>query len=369
VAREALEQFLAVRNEPVYVVARLEPPDVVTLADSARRRGVPTLASATHCFLCGAPAELDRVLETATARIGQPIHRDTDTARPAATAPLDGLRPLPISASSPLIMGVLNVTPDSFSDGGRFNRTDRAIERAREIAAEGADILDVGGESTRPGSDSVPAETEIARVVPVIRALGGAYPIPISIDTSKSVVASAAIEAGASIVNDVTGLRADAALAQVAARAGAPLVLCHIQGTPKTMQNDPQYDDLMHDVCRSLLDSVDNALSAGVVKSRIVLDPGVGFGKRFTDNLEILRRLPEIVSLGFPVLVGASRKSFLGRILDSPPQRRLEASLAAAEIARLGGAAIVRVHDIAETRRFFDTIEAIGGAPPKGRDR
>jgi dihydropteroate synthase len=196
-------------------------------------------------------------------------------------------------------------------------------------------------------------------VVPVIDRLGAHFRVPISIDTHKASIASEALSAGASIVNDVTGLRADPAVAEIAASAGAALIVSHIRGTPKTMHANPQYDDLMREIASELLESARCAAHAGVPRESIIIDPGIGFGKTFEHNAEILRRLPELAGLGLPVLVGASRKSFLGAIVRTPPERRLEGSLAAAALARQGGAAIVRVHDVAETRRFLDTLAAI----------
>jgi dihydropteroate synthase len=259
----------------------------------------------------------------------------------------------------PLIMGILNVTPDSFSDGGAYSTLEAAVRRAEALVEQGADLVDIGGESTRPGSDPVPAEIERQRVIPVIDRLGAHFPVPISIDTHKASIASEALSAGASIVNDVTGLRADPAVAEIAAAAGAALVVSHIRGTPKTMGANPQYDDLMYEIASELLESARCAMRAGVPRESVIIDPGIGFGKTFEHNTEILRRLPELTGLGLPVLVGASRKSFLGAIMGTPPERRLEGSLAAAALARQGGAAIVRVHDVAQTRRFLDTLAAI----------
>jgi dihydropteroate synthase len=255
-------------------------------------------------------------------------------------------------------MGVLNVTPDSFSDGGAHFDPARAIERAWRIADEGADLIDIGGESTRPGAEPVSAESEASRVMPIITGLGSRYPIPISIDTSKGAVARQALVAGADLVNDVSGL-SDPSLAAAAAEFGAPLVVSHIRGTPRTMQADPRYDDPMAEVAAELLAAVSIALREGVASEAILLDPGVGFGKTFENNLEIIRRLPEIAGLGHPVLVGVSRKSFIGQILDRPAGERIEGSLAAGAAALAGGAAMLRVHDVAETRRFFAVWDAL----------
>ncbi|MFN0152594.1 MAG: dihydropteroate synthase [bacterium] len=267
-------------------------------------------------------------------------------------------------SSRPLIMGILNVTPDSFSDGGEHVTPESAIRRAWRLAETGADVIDIGGESTRPGSAPVPVETELDRVLPVIRGLGADFPRPISIDTTKAVVAERALDAGADIINDISGLRSDPRIAKVAADAAAPIVISHIRGTPKTMQSNPHYHDVMAEVAAELIESAMFAVSTGAKRDSIWIDPGIGFGKSFEDNLEILRRLREISSLGLPVLVGASRKSFLGTILGRGVTERLEGSLAAAEAARLGGASMIRVHDVAETRRFLDTLDAIFGANP-----
>jgi dihydropteroate synthase len=245
-------------------------------------------------------------------------------------------------ARSVRVMGILNITPDSFSDGGRFERLDAAVAQARRIAAEGADILDIGGESTRPGHAGVDVATELARVLPVLDALGRDFPIPVSIDTTKAVVAAAALQRGATIVNDVWGLTRDADIARVAADADAGLVVMHNRETV-----DPALD-----IVDELLGFFDRALGiarrAGVADSRIVLDPGFGFGKSPDQNLDAIRRLRELKRLGFPVLVGVSRKSTIGLVLDRPVDERLAGTLAMNTFAMLEGADIVRVHDVAE---------------------
>jgi dihydropteroate synthase len=252
-----------------------------------------------------------------------------------------------------LVMGVLNVTPDSFSDGGEFFEPARAIEHALEMEKAGADLLDVGGESTRPGSQSTPAETEIARVLPVLQGLSGRLKIPVSIDTRKADVAEAAISAGTQIINDVSGLNHDPALAELAARRGIPLILLHMRGEPATMQKGPFARDVMKDVTQGLRASAALARKAGVAKTQIILDPGIGFGKSFEQNYELLRRLPELARLGYPLLVGTSRKGFLGATLArdgkaAPGDGRLWATAATVTASILGGAHIVRVHDVAE---------------------
>ena len=246
-------------------------------------------------------------------------------------------------------MGVLNVTPDSFSDGGRFFDAQKAIDAALAMEAAGADILDIGGESTRPGSGGTSAEEELARVLPVLQALSGRLKIPISIDTRKATVAEAAICAGAEIINDVTGLRADAEIAGVAKRHRLPLILMHMRGEPGTMQKQPFARNAVRDVLGGLKRSIAVARRAGVPKSQIIVDPGIGFGKSFKQNYELIARLPEIARLGFPILIGTSRKAFLGKTLDGkPPAERIWGTAATVSASILAGAHIVRVHDVNE---------------------
>ena len=253
-----------------------------------------------------------------------------------------------------LIMGILNVTPDSFSDGGRFLSPDAAVKRALIMEKEGADIIDVGGESSRPGAEPVPVEEELRRVIPVLERLRGKLRIPISIDTTKAEVAEAALRAGASIVNDISALRFDPAMASVVAEFGAGLVLMHMLGTPKTMQQAPHYEDVVTEVRDFLAERAQYAQSQGIPREAIAVDPGIGFGKTVEHNLELLRRLPELVELGFPVLVGPSRKSFIGAILGLGVEERLEGTLAACAVAVVRGADILRVHDVREVRRAAD---------------
>src|SRR5271154_3987644 len=219
-----------------------------------------------------------------------------------------------------LVMGILNVTADSFSDGGLFLDADAAVTRALELERDGADILDIGGESTRPGSQGISAEEELRRVLPVLERLRGKIKIPISVDTSKSEVAEAAAEEGAEIINDVTALRSDPRIAEVARRRKLPLILMHMRGTPRSMQQKPFARDAMRDVTAALRKAAAAALRAGVSKSQIILDPGFGFGKTYEQNFELLARLPELARLGYPLLVGTSRKSFLGRALGGAPE-------------------------------------------------
>ena len=256
-------------------------------------------------------------------------------------------------------MGILNVTPDSFSDGGLFLKTDDAIRRAEALVEEGAALIDVGGESSRPGSDPVPAEEEIRRVVPVIEHLSKRLPIPISIDTSKAGVARRAIAAGARIINDISALRFDPEMAPLAAETGVPVVLMHMQGTPKEMQARPVYADVVREITAFFESRIRFAEQAGIGRDRILLDPGIGFGKTTEHNLEILARLSEFRSLGRPVLIGPSRKSFIGRVLDLPAEERLEGTAAAVAVGILHGASILRVHDVRAMIRVTRMVEAI----------
>ena len=266
-----------------------------------------------------------------------------------------------------LLMGVLNVTPDSFSDGGLFLKADAAVAQAVAMERAGADIIDVGGESTRPGSLGVSAETELARIVPVIAGLRGKIRIPISVDTSKSQVAEAAAEAGAEIVNDVTALRNDPRIAQVARRRKLALVLMHMRGTPRTMQKSPFARDVLRDVAKGLRHAVELARRAGVAKSQIVLDPGIGFGKSSEQNCELLARLPELARLGYPLLLGTSRKSFIGAILEksklsAASGERIWGTAATVAASILQGAHIVRVHDVAEMAQVARVCDAVASA-------
>jgi len=248
-----------------------------------------------------------------------------------------------------LIVGVLNVTEDSFSDGGSFLETGTAVQRGMDMLSEGADIIDVGGESTRPGSGSIPAELEASRVIPVIQDLAKAGVRYISIDTTKADVAVAALEAGATIVNDISGMTFDPEMPQVAADARASVFLMHTRGSPETMQEQIEYEDLMGEVYNYLDQAVNRATGSGIARERICVDPGIGFGKTTDQNIELIGRVGELRSLGTAVMVGASRKSFIGNILGLDVHERLEGSLAAAAASVMCGADIVRVHDVAET--------------------
>ncbi len=260
----------------------------------------------------------------------------------------------------PLVMGIVNVTPDSFSDGGEHFAEEDAVGHGLQLAAQGADILDIGGESTRPGAKSVSTRFEIERVVPVIRQLARQSGVPISVDTSKEAVARAAIEAGASIINDISGFRFDPAMAGLAAASGAGAVLMHIKGRPRTMQQAPRYDDLIGEIRAYLERCLAAAAAAGVDPEQLTVDPGIGFGKTVAHNLSIIRHLETFAGLGRPLVVGASRKSFIGAVNGGiPPQQRLPGSLAAAIAAWRNGARVLRVHDVAETKQALMTAHAI----------
>lgn len=278
-------------------------------------------------------------------------------------------RSLPFGGGRTLVMGVLNVTPDSFSDGGQFLDPRRAVERARELVEEGADIVDVGGESTRPGGERVGIEEEIQRVVPVVEALAGSIGVPVSVDTTKAVVARAALGAGAEIVNDISALRFDAALADEAARAGAGLILMHSRGTPETLHALEPVADIMSEVTSSLRRSVEEAERRGVARASLAVDPGIGFGKSPEQNVELVARLGALAQSfpDFPLLVGTSRKSFIGRLLGGAHvSERLHGTMATVTAAVLYGAHIVRVHDVraaVQTARVAEAIRAVSRQP------
>jgi dihydropteroate synthase len=252
---------------------------------------------------------------------------------------------------SPLIMGILNVTPDSFYDAGRYHRQEDAVAQAEKIIEEGADVIDIGGESTRPSSTPVSEEEELERVIPVVRLVAKRYDIPISVDTYKAGVAQQALDEGAEIVNDISGLRFDPGMAETISRNCAGLVVMHIKGTPGTMQLDPKYDDLLGEVSGSLKGSIDLAVDSGVPLNNIVVDPGIGFGKSLEDNYELIRSIPHFKKLGRPVLIGPSRKSFLWKLLNSGPEEASEGTISAAVFSYLYGADVLRVHDVGGVRR------------------
>ena len=255
------------------------------------------------------------------------------------------------------IMGILNVTPDSFSDGGKYLEPEKAIEHAKRMIEDGADIIDVGGESTRPGSDPVRLEEELQRVVPVIKELSKVVNVPISIDTYKSKVAEAALDAGACVVNDISAMTFDSDMVKVVKKYGASVVLMHIKGTPKNMQENPTYDNVIEEILKYLMDRVNVARDNGI--KQIIVDPGIGFGKRFEHNIEIIRNLKVFREIGYPLLVGPSRKSFIGNILNLPPAERVEGTAAAVTACILNGANIVRVHDVKEMKRVAMVADAL----------
>ena len=250
-----------------------------------------------------------------------------------------------------LIMGILNITPDSFSDGGDFFEKNIAIDRALEMVEQGADIIDIGGESTRPFSDSVSLKEEISRVIPVIEGICKESDVCISIDTTKSKVASEALEAGASVINDISAMEIDSLMVDVALKFNCPIVLMHMKGIPKNMQDNPQYQSLISDIKEYLLARIDFVVSKGIDRNKIIIDPGIGFGKTVENNFEIINNLAQFVKMNFPVLLGASRKSFIGVSLNLPENDRLEGSIAANIIGLQKGAKIFRVHDVVETNR------------------
>jgi dihydropteroate synthase len=317
------------------------------------------------CLLAGTPARYRDLNEKLTgpplgqAQLAAEIHRAlTAFEHPTRGELRCSERILEIGRRT-LIMGVINATPDSFSGDGMAGDVKAMVARGEAMAADGADILDVGGESTRPGAEPMPAEVETERVVPVIEGLAARVRIPISIDTYKSRVAEAALDAGAAIVNDITALRGDPDMAAVAADRGAPVIIMHMLGTPRTMQDNPRYDDLMGEIAAYLWDSVSIAEQAGVPRDQVVIDPGFGFGKTVQHNLEIVRRLGELKSLGQPVLLGPSRKSTIGKVLDLPAEERLEGTLALVALAVANGVDIVRVHDVQAAGRAARMADAV----------
>lgn len=260
-------------------------------------------------------------------------------------------------------MGILNCTPDSFFDGGRYADPESAVARAGQMIAEGADFIDVGGESTRPGSEPVHPLEQIRRTIPVIRSIRERWDGPISIDTTRAEVATQALEAGANWINDISGLRDDPDLAPLAARTGAGMILMHMLGTPRDMQAAPQYSDVVTEVAAFLKERVKECRRAGVAADRIVIDPGIGFGKNLEHNLALLHHTRRFVELGYPLLIGASRKSFIGRLLGDDRADRLEGSLAVAAWTALQGASIIRVHDVGPTRRALTMWSALMTTP------
>lgn len=269
------------------------------------------------------------------------------------------------------LMGILNVTPDSFYDGGRFLDEEKAISRALELAAQGIDILDIGGESSRPGSEPIPAEEELKRVLPVIKTIRPRVKCLLSIDTTKAVVAKAALEEGVEIINDISALRADPEMSQVVAESKAGVILMHMKGTPKTMQLNPSYQDVISEITSFFQERMAAAQEKGIKAEQIILDPGIGFGKRLEDNLKLINGLDSFLFLGRPLLVGISRKSFIGQVLNLPPEERLEGTIASAIISFLRGASILRVHDpmaISRAVRVAEAILASGSSYPQKKE-
>jgi dihydropteroate synthase len=276
---------------------------------------------------------------------------------PARTIKL-GRKTLDLGART-YVMGILNVTPDSFSDGGRFLEPSAALDHAVTMAEEGADFIDVGAESTRPGSKPVPAKDQLARLVPVLRAVKKRVKVPVSIDTTSAAVAKTALDGGADIVNDISALSGDRRMAAVVARAGVPCILMHMKGRPRTMQEDPEYSDLMAEVTGFLAAALERGEAAGIERTQMLVDPGIGFGKTVAHNLEILRRLAELESLGVPIVVGPSRKRFIGAVSDSPPGERLEGTIAACVLAAANGANVLRVHDVKPVVKALKLADAV----------
>ena len=260
----------------------------------------------------------------------------------------------------PLIIGILNVTPDSFSDGGKFNHLENALEHAQSMLLDGATIIDIGGESTRPNSDSVSSDEQIERVLPIIKAIRQHSDVLISIDTTSSLVAETALNAGANIINDVSAGKNDPKMFTLAAQKNVPIVLMHAQGTPKTMQENPYYENVVQDVISALMEHANEAIKAGVRKENIVLDIGIGFGKRKQDNLDLLAHLADFVALGFPVLLGTSRKRFMGMICDvSEPAELVTATAVTTALGVMAGVQLFRVHDVKENKQALDVAWAI----------
>ena len=257
-------------------------------------------------------------------------------------------------------MGILNVTPDSFSDGGQFYKTDQAVRHALQLIEYGVDIIDIGGESTRPGAEKITEEDEIQRTIPVVQQIRSiTSDILISIDTTKSKVALKAIKAGANIINDISGFSFDDKMLDVVSESGVPIIIMHMQGDPSNMQNKPSYDDLVTDISSFFKNKINIAMNAGIKKNQIILDPGIGFGKTVDDNFQLINQLDQFCNLGFPVMIGPSRKSFIGITLDLPVDDRLEGTAATVAVSIMNGARIVRVHDVKEIKRVVTIIEKI----------
>lgn len=321
------------------------------MADQLRAMGIPQEGPAFRIELNESGMEVLRNTALQQALVDAMESLSSET--PATVS-----KGLEMDYAEPRLMGVLNVTPDSFSDGGSYLDHRKAIDRGLEMVDQGADIIDVGGESTRPCSVYVDARTELSRVLPVIEALAASTEVPISVDTRKPTVAEKAIDKGARIVNDVSGLREEGMMEMVAST-GVAAVIMHMRGTPEGMQDDLRYDDVVHEVMRYLHHQKETFIDKGGKAGQVILDPGIGFGKSAQQNLDIIRRLGEMRSLGSPILVGASRKSFIGRLMASEPHERLEGSLAAASVATANGADIIRAHDVSETSKAIKVAAAL----------
>lgn len=327
----------------------------IVQTDAARPRGALPVAGGWTWF-----DRAERLTRDGTREL-VPVSDIPDDVVQAISAPRPDMARLNFDA--PRLMGILNVTPDSFSDGGQFNDAERALAQARRLVADGADILDIGGESTRPGAAEVPVAEEITRTAPVIAALrANGAAVPISIDTRKAAVGQAALDAGADLINDVAAFTFDADLEGVAAQAGAPVCLMHAQGDPQTMQKDPRYDDVLLDVYDFLQSRIAATEAAGIPRARIMVDPGIGFGKTLDHNLTLLKGLSLFHALGCPILLGASRKRFIGTLGNAPEARdRMPGSVAVALAGVSQGAQVLRVHDVAETRQALALHRALIG--------
>ena len=345
--------------------AALLPPRPALLHEGLRQSGIPVLRGDNGALALGSISQLWSAARSladaaedggARALLGELARRAGNVEAPTQRWLLPRSR---LPEGRVLVMAVLNVTPDSFSDGGSFAAAAAGVEQGLRLAAEGADLIDVGGESTRPGAQPVSAGEELRRTLPVVRELVRRAGVPISIDTTKAEVARAAMEAGAEVVNDVSGLRRDPELGTAVARAGAALCLMHSRGEPRDMQQQAAYADLLGEVQDELLEALRRAREAGVPEERIAIDPGLGFAKTGEHNLLLMRRLRELTQLGRPLLAGASRKSFLGRLSGKPAPERLTGSVAAAAVLALNGASIVRVHDVAATREALAVVDAV----------
>ncbi|HKB77377.1 MAG TPA: dihydropteroate synthase [Myxococcales bacterium] len=345
--------------------AALLPPRPALLQEGLRQSGIPVLRGEKGALALGSISQLWSAARSLADAVedGGARALATELARRAGNVEAPEQPWLLPRSRLPegrvLVMAVLNVTPDSFSDGGSFAVADAAVEHGLRLAAEGADLIDVGGESTRPGAQPVPADEELRRALPVIRELVRRAKVPISIDTTKAEVARAAVEAGAEVVNDVSGLRRDPEMGTAVARGGAALCLMHSRGEPRDMQQHAAYADLLGEMQDELLEGLRRAREAGVPEERIALDPGLGFAKTAEHNLLLMRRLRELTQLGRPLLAGASRKSFLGRLSGKIAPERLTGSVAAAAVLALNGASILRVHDVAATREALAVVDAV----------